>query len=121
MLLLGQGGGHVVVVVVVAEDREHAVRRRQAAERFGGGADEPTVAPGDVVAAEHDQVGPRGHRQGHGASDIVGAHPAASVHVGDESDAEAREFRRQSVHRNVHVATARAPRVRTGIRTQRHQ
>ena len=67
------------------------------------GADELTVAPRDVVAAEHDQVGPRAHRQGHGASDIVRAHPAASVHIGDESDAQAREFRRQSVHRNVHV------------------
>ena len=48
---------HVVIVVVVAEDAEDAVRRRERARALRPTA--PTnapVAPGDVVAAEHDQI-----------------------------------------------------------------
>ena len=49
-----------------------ARRRRQAARRacasdFRGWDHELPVAPGDVVAAEHDQVGPLGHQRGHAA------------------------------------------------------
>ena len=59
----GQRRRHVAIVVVIAEHREHAVRRRQRRERVGRRLHEPPVAPGDVVAAEHDEVGRFRHEQ----------------------------------------------------------
>ena len=50
-------GRHVAVVVVIAEHRVHTVRGRQRRQRFGGRDDEMPVAPGDVVAAEHHEIG----------------------------------------------------------------
>ena len=52
-----------MVVVVVAEDGEDAVRRgeRRSAPRRTGRRS--AIAPGDVVAAEHDEIGSCRHQQ----------------------------------------------------------
>ena len=84
---------HVVIIVVIAEDREDAMRRGQRRERFSGRHHERAVAPGDVIAAEHDEVGLGGHQQSHAAIDVVGGYPLAAMDVGEESDPKSRQRR----------------------------
>ena len=45
-------------LLTIAEDREDSVGRGQAAEGLRCGADEAPIAPGDVVAAQHDEIRP---------------------------------------------------------------
>ena len=86
---------HVPIVVMVAEHAEHAVRRRQRAHRVGRRFDEVAVAlggvvsaPGDVVAAEHDEIRPFGHEQAGGRDDQLVRHDRAAVQIGHETDPE---------------------------------
>ncbi len=92
---------HVVIVVVIAEDSVDAVRRRQRRQRIGGGTDVLSVAPRHVIAAEHDQVGLFVHQQRHGVNHVVVRDPAAAVDVGEQSDLEAGQRRRQADDRQV--------------------
>jgi hypothetical protein len=91
----------VVVVVVVAEDAEDTVGGREGGERLSGRHDVLTIAPGHVVAAEHDEIRPFVHQGRDRARDVVVRHEAAAMHVGDQANAQSRQRRRQAVHRDI--------------------
>src|SRR6266851_5263236 len=59
-------------------------------------ADVLTIAPGDVVTAQDDEIGTLDRERAHRLRDIVVGDQAAAVHVGDEANAETRERGRQS-------------------------
>ena len=93
---------HVSIVVVVAEDGERTVRRRrQRRQQLGDRLDERAIAVGDVVAAEHRQIGPRIGEKTDRARHMVGRHRVAVMNVGDEPDAQPVERGRQAGDRHV--------------------
>src|SRR5262245_19186900 len=53
--LRGECSRHIAVVIVIAEDCEDTVRCRQRCKQLGDWSDKCAIAPGDVIAAEHDQ------------------------------------------------------------------
>ena len=53
------------------------------------------IAPRDVVAAEHDEVGMLVAKLSSGAMHIVGRHPPAAVNIGEKADAKSVERRWQ--------------------------
>jgi hypothetical protein len=97
----GQRRRHVVIVVVVAEDAVHAVGRRERCEAFCRPLDVLPVAPGDIVAAEHDEVWSFVHQPRHRLRHVLVRNPEAAMDVGEEADSEAVEGRRKTGHGHV--------------------
>jgi hypothetical protein len=102
----GQRRRHVVIVVVVAEDAKHAVSSRQRRQHFRDGSDERAIAPGDIVAAEDNQVRLLFHHQRDRAGDILVRHQRTAMDVGEQTDAQACEGGRQRAHRKVSARDA---------------
>jgi tyrosyl-tRNA synthetase len=86
-----KSGRHIVVVVVIAEDCEDSLRCRKSAQRLCGSAHKPSVAPGHIIAAEHDQIRLGLHQALYRDVHVFSGYPAAPVNVRKEADAQARQ------------------------------
>ena len=91
---------------MVAENREDAVRRGEWREQLRDGTNVVAVAPRDVVAAKHDEIRARRADEINCRADVIGGHHRAVVNVGDESDAQAVECRRESRDGKRHLGGA---------------
>ena len=92
---------HVVIVVVVAKDRKDAVSSAQWRERLSGRRHEVAGAspsPGDVIAAEDDQVRILREQRLHGRVSHLVRHRVASMEIRQEANAQTRERGRQAAH-----------------------
>ena len=87
---------HIAVVVVVPEDGVDAGRSGQRGERIRAWRGVTSIAPRDVVASQHDYIRPFLHHHRSRTPNILKRDHVAVMEIGDETDAEAFERRRQA-------------------------